>query len=417
MTINRRKFMTYSAGTLGALALSNNILSAAELNKLQEETDTPQNILVILQLSGGNDGLSTVVPYADDAYGRARSSTRIAPSQVLKIDNYRGLHPNLKGLHDLYGSGKLAIIEGTGYPDPVRSHFKSLDIWHAGNSRGRNAGYGWVGQTIDKSYPDIRDPNVVVHIGNKTPFSLNAAIHKPVAFTTPAAYRWIGAEKDAATLQKSAPLCEHEKQSGTPKSASGRDRALARLRRILHEAQASSSQIRQVAKNYSPKAKYPRSGLSASLATVAALITGGMSTRIYSLEMTGFDTHTNHRNKHDRLMTQLDGALSAFQKDLQAHGKSGSVTTMLFSEFGRRVQENGSQGLDHGVAGPMFLLGDKVKGGLHGKHPSLTKLDKGDLIHTTDFRQVYASLIDNWIGGNHAQVLGKNYKSLPLFQS
>ncbi len=417
MTINRRKFMTYGAGTLGALALSNNLLSAADLRKIQDEARPPQNILVILQLSGGNDGLSTVVPYADDAYGRARRSTRISPSQILKIDDYRGLHPNLKGLHDLFGAGKLAIVEGVGYPDPVRSHFKSLDIWHAGNARGRNVGHGWVGQTMDNSYPDLRDPNAIVHIGKKTPFALNGSIHKPVAFTTPAAYRWIGAEKDATALQESAPLCEHEKRSGTTTSASGRDRALARLRRILHEAQASSSQIRQVAKNYSPKAKYPRSGLSASLATVAALITGGMSTRIYSLELTGFDTHTNHRNRHDRLMTQLGGALSAFQKDLQAHGKSTSVTTMLFSEFGRRVQENGSQGLDHGVAGPMFLLGDKVKGGLYGKHPSLTKLDKGDLIHTTDFRQVYASLIDNWIGGNHAQVLGKKYERLPLFRT
>ena len=243
-----------------------------------------------------------------------------------------------------------------------------------------------------------------------------ARIHRPVAFTTPAAYRWIGAEKDMAALQKSAPLCEHE---GNPDGgkAPGRDRALARLRRVLHEAQASSELVRKATASYKPKAKYPRSGLSVSLATVAALISGGLSTRVYSVELSGFDTHTTHLNRHTRLMSELGDAVHAFQQDLKALGVARRVTTLIFSEFGRRVKENASQGLDHGVAGPLFVVGEQVKGGLYGKHPSLTTLDAGDLIHTTDFRRVYATLIDDWMGGQHKGILNGSWKTLPLFKS
>ena len=164
---------------------------------------------MLLQLSGGNDGLSTIVPYADDAYGRSRSTTRIPDTEVLRIDDYRGFHPRLGGFRKLWDAGNLAVVEGAGYPDPNRSHFKSLDIWHAASARGRSAGYGWIGRLADVALRAATDPNLVIHVGQRTPFSLHAAVHRPVAFTTPQAYRWIGAEREVEALERAAPICEH----------------------------------------------------------------------------------------------------------------------------------------------------------------------------------------------------------------
>ncbi len=384
-------------------------------------------ILVVLQLSGGNDGLSTVVPFGDDAYGRARQATRIAAGDVLKIDDYLGLHPNLKGLRKLLEDGKLAIVQGVGYPNPTRSHFQAMDVWHAADRNGRKARHGWLGRLADTAFRGSEDPNLVIHIGNRIPFSLEAAEKRPIAFTAPQAYRWVGAPNEEAVLEKAAPLCEdcemHAKgeahapahDPSDPKHK-GRDAALERMRKVLHEAQESSEDVRTAARTYEPKVAYPASPLSGSLATVAALITGGLKTRIYSVETGGFDTHTGQRPRHDRLMNDVDSALTAFVRDLEARKLSDRVTVLAFSEFGRRVQENGSQGTDHGVAGPMFLAGAGVKGGLHGKHPSLVDLDAGDLKHTTDFRSVYASVVGDWFGADPKEVLGGDYKKLELLR-
>ncbi len=386
-------------------------------------------ILVMIQLSGGNDGLSTVVPFGDDVYGRSRSQTRIPAADVLKIDGYVGLHPRLAAWRKLLDEGRLAIVQGTGYPNPNRSHFKSMDIWHAADARGRRAGYGWLGRLADVAFAGATDPNLVVHIGNNVPFALEASVHRAIAFTAPEAYKWIGAPSEALALEQAAPLCECEKEPGpdaAPDSGadagrgagagpkSGRDAALARLRKVLHEAQDSSEQVRAAARAYAPKVKYPPSRLAGSLATVAALIAGGLPTRVYSVETGGFDTHTGQRARHDRLMTDIDGAVSAFLGDLEAMGHAKRVCVVAFSEFGRRVKENGSGGTDHGVAGPMFLFGPSVNGGLHGRHPSLSDLDAGDLKHTVDFRDVYATLIDDWFGADHREVLGAKYKKLAL---
>jgi uncharacterized protein (DUF1501 family) len=316
----------------------------------------------------------------------------------------------------LWEAGELAVVQGAGYPQPNRSHFESMDIWHAADQRGRRMGYGWIGRLADAAFGGSEDPNLVVHIGNRLPFSLHSAGHPAVAFSTPAAYKWVGAREDALALEAAAPVCEHEKDPGVapPALTLGRDRALSRLRRILHEAQHSSEAVRRCTADYRPQAKYAADGLSASLATVAALITGGLSTRIYSVETGGFDTHVNQRGSHDNLMGRLSEGLSAFLTDLKVQGCTDRVCLMAFSEFGRRVQENGSGGTDHGVAGPMFVLGLKVKGGLHGRHPSLTELEKGDLVHTVDFRQVYATLIDRWMGADHREVLGATFEPVPF---
>ncbi len=371
-------------------------------------------VLVILQLAGGNDGLNTVVPFTNDAYGKARRRLRIDPKDILRIDDHIGLHPGLGGLKSLWDDGDLAIVQGVGYPNPNRSHFKSFDVWHAASARGRSVGTGWVGRLCDHAFADVPDPNLVVHIGNRTPFSLYSTAHPPVAFSTPQAYRWIGSDREASALEAAAPDRMPPEVKGMSPPASGRDRALADLRRALRDAQASSETVRKAAARFRPKAPYPNSKLAASLATVSALITGGLSTRVYSVEAGGFDTHANQKQRHDNLMKQLGEGLSAFMKDLAAHGTAKRVTVFVFSEFGRRVAENASGGTDHGTAGPSFVVGPNVKGGLYGKYPSLTDLDKGDLKYEVDFRSIYATLIDRCIGADHAPVLGKRWGLLPV---
>ena len=408
----RREFIRGAAGSalffLGADPLSSLLARGPGLDN--------DGILVLLQLSGGNDGLSTVIPYGDPAYARNRRRTRVQEQEMIQLDAHVALHPNLKGFGKLFKEGHLAVVQGIGYPNPNRSHFKSLDIWHAASPRGRSEGTGWIGRFVDTAFAGSDDPNLVIHVGNRIPFSLTAAVHRPVAFTTPEAYRWTGTTREEMALAAAAPICEHEASPATrvERPSKGRDRALERMRKVLREAQASSQTVREAAARYRPKVEFPRSPIATNLATVAALISGGLGTRVYSVEMGGFDTHVNQKGRHDNLMNQLDGALTAFYRDLEKRGLADRVCIFAFSEFGRRVRENGSGGTDHGVAGQAFLIGGRVKGGLHGRYPSLTELQKGDLVHTVDFRSVYATIIDRHFGADHKVVLGRRWKMLPL---
>ena len=414
----RREFLGTGAAGLG-LFFFGGALQARPSRRGLGGMAGSERILVLLQLSGGNDGLSMIVPHGDDAYGRARTATRVPLEAVLKIDQHVGFHPELGALQKLYGDGRLAIVQGAGYPSPTRSHFKSLDVWHAADTRGRLAGHGWIGRLADTTWTDVQDPTLVCHIGNRIPFSLAAAVHRPVAFTVPEAYRWVGADPEVAALREAAPICEKETEPALPESEGkhlGRDRALSRLRSLLQEAHDSSQAVRDAAAAFKPRAKWPGNRLATSLATVCALATGGIGTRVYSVETGGFDTHNGQRARHDRLMNELGTAIGAFWEEMEVRGLADRVTLVAFSEFGRRVKENGSQGTDHGTAAPVLVLGGGVQGGLFGTHPSLTDLDgNGDLVHTVDFRRVYAAVIDDWFGGRHQEVLGATYERLPLF--
>ncbi len=421
MQLTRREFLGKTAAGMSAYCFAASPVAGAMREEIGGAAKEDDRVLVLLELMGGNDGLSTIVPYGHDAYGQNRSRTRIEAKDLLKLNHALGFHPAMTGLKELYDQSNLAIVQGVGYPNPDRSHFKSMDIWHAADMRGRDAGYGWIGRLADVAFQGSQDPNLVVHIGTKVPFSLTAAVHRPIAFNTPESYRWVGAKREvealeaAALCEKEAPIVPESPTAGGPNE--GRDRALSRLRKTLLEAQRSSREVRDAASRYVPRAPYPATPLSGSLATVSALITGGLSTRIYSVQTAGFDTHVNQKATHDRLIADLSASVSAFFKDLDHYKVSDRVVVVAYSEFGRRLAENGSFGTDHGVAGPLFVMGRPVSGGFHSKHPSMTKLDNGDLVHTIDFRQVYASLIDDWIGGNHPSILGQEWKKPRLFQN
>ncbi len=394
MTLSRRTFLRVAAGVGSAFAAGD--LAAATFGSASFANDG--KVLLLLQLSGGNDGLSTVVPYADEAYHRLRKATRIEPSSVLKLDDATGLHPNLKGLKKLYDGGRAAVVRGVGYPDPNRSHFESYEIWHTADLRGRAVDTGWIGRYADGLPDAVAGPTSTVHVGKTAPYSMTAKRRPPAVFETPDSYRWLGGAAETAALNDASD------DELAPRA--GRDRALGKIRRTLLEAQASSAAVRAAAARYKAQATYPRTGLAGALHTTAALVKAGLGVKVFSLETGGFDTHVNQRPRHDQLMTQLDEGLTAFYADLAAQKLDGRVTTLVYSEFGRRAAENGSAGTDHGSASCLFVVGGEVKGGLYGRNPDLVDLERGDPRFTTDFRSVYATLLQGVLGTEPQHVLG-----------
>lgn len=315
--------------------------------------------LVLLELAGGNDGLSTLVPHGDDAYLAARSATRIDPKTLLRLDDYRGLHPAATSLRDLWDRGELAIVEGVGYPSPHRSHFLAREVWGTGSEHGRAAGDGWLGKLL--AHIDPRQSAPAVHFGDHLPEALRS---------TPGDRAWLRPDPQA-------------------------------------DLQGTSTRP-------APGVAYPDCQVGATLRATAALLRSAAPPRVVSLTVPGFDTHADQREAHDRLWLAVDRSIGAFLRDLRGTSLGPRTLLMVFSEFGRSLAENPGRGTDHGSAAPVFLCGEPVRGGLFGKHPSLSGLAGCDLMHTTDFRQVYATLLQHWFGVDSALVLPGGWPRLPF---
>jgi len=358
-----------------------------------------ERTLVLVEFKGGNDGLSTIVPFGDDVYHQVRKRTRIEPKQVHRIDEYRGFAPGLKALSRRYATGKVAVIQGVGYPNPNLSHFKSLEIWHTADLRGRAGNDGWVGRLSAETWPDRDLPERTIHIGPEAPYSLASSTHPPVAFHSPDTYRWLGDRDAEATLD-----------DGGEDSGSS---VLDRLRGVMRDARSSSERILSVVRRYETKVDYPGADPGDALRNAAALIHSKLGCRVISIRVGGFDTHANQVFDHPDRMRKVDAALDAFLTDLQRSEAGKKTLVLAYSEFGRRVRENGSGGTDHGKAGVMFAMGEPVKGGLYGKYPSLTDLDDSDLRFNVDFRRVYASAI-RYMGGQDEVVLGQRFEPLKI---
>ncbi len=400
----RREFLTQGLGLVGVGAALPNFLIQTALAGPKARSD--ESILVVVQLSGGHDGLSAVVPYSNDHYANNRQETRITANEVLKIDDEIGLHPNLAGFKDLLDQGAFAAVQGVGYPNANRSHFKSMDIWHSADNSGQAVSYGWLGRYCDHAFKGNRDAKLAIALGgNKSPRAIFGKEHPGIKFQRADLYRYQPESKDPrlGTLYRKLNKMTQAKGSA--------NKNLEFVTGTTLNATSSSDEILKLAGKRTSEVTYPTGGLATSLQTVAALIAGGLSTRVYYVFQGGFDTHRGQRARHDQLMTELGGAIAAFQKDLAGQGNSERVLTMSFSEFGRRAKENGSQGTDHGKAGPMFLIGPGVKAGIHGELPSLADadLDRGDLKHTVDFRSVYATVLEKWLGCPSEPVLGADF--------
>ena len=389
-------------------------------------------ILIVLQMAGGNDGLNTLVPFGNDHYARSRARLRISPREVLKLNDNVGFHPGLAGLKSLYDQGWLSIIQGVGYPNPNRSHFRSTEIWQTASEAGRFERYGWLGRYFDNACTGC-EPTVGVSIGRQMPQAFAARRPTGVSLDNPQNYRFISSDHPAADETESSEeafrkmaqpgdgMIELEKadlNSGStigavPGAVQHAGSALEFLERTALDAQVSSDKIREVSRKVENQAVYPAGQLGNSLKLVARLIGGGLSTRVFYVSQGGYDTHSNQTGAHDRLLRELGDSVKAFVDDLKAQGNLDRVLLMTFSEFGRRVAENASGGTDHGAGSLMFMAGSKIKAGLLGKYPSLAPGDlvNGDLDHHVDFRSVYAGILERWLKTPPAPILGRPFKT------
>jgi uncharacterized protein (DUF1501 family) len=360
-------------------------------------------ILVIFEMSGGNDGLNTLVPYTDDAYYRLRPSIGIRPDKLRKIDDRWGFNAGMAGFERLYKDGKLAVVHGCGYEGPSFSHFTSMAYWH---TAAPNSGeeYGWVGRLADSMDPD-NQPNLVVNIDEHQSLAVNSRNHTPVVFDDPDNFVRRG-------FYQEKPILAMMGEGSADNNESRRY-----LLNVARGARDASSLVRDAWSRYKTPVDYGIINLD--LMKVAALIDAGMPTRLYycGYRHNAFDTHVHQADLHKRLLTYVSDAVAGFFRDMERIGKADQVTMLIFSEFGRRVPENTSLGTDHGTAGLMFVVGKPVKGGHYGTPPSLTQLDAGDnLVHTTDFRRVYATAVDGWLGyRDTSQLLNGRFEAFPMF--
>jgi uncharacterized protein (DUF1501 family) len=385
---------------------------------VQQPSGKDGKVLVVVQLAGGNDGLNTVVPFADDAYYRARPGIRLDPKSLHKLNDKTGLHPNLRPLMDLYERGSMSIVQAVGYPNPNRSHFRATDIWESAQPEREQPGSGWLGRYFDNACSGA-DPHAGINIGDTLPLAMQGERVTPLSFERPESYRYKG--PDRARFEQlnelkvgAGAVGRADAKSPGKKAQTTEASQLDFLHRTAMDAQLSSDDILRVTQNHRTGADYPRGELGEGLRLVAGMIGGGLTTRVYYVHLGGFDTHANERGRHDRLMESFASAVSAFWADLKAQRNDERVLMMTFSEFGRRVAQNASRVTDHAPAAPMFLFGPRVKGGIVGDNPSLTDLDNGDVKHQVDFRSVYATVLQSWLDTPSKPVLGQQFKLLPL---
>lgn len=389
---------------------------------VQPVTGKDGPILVVLQLAGGNDGLNTLVPFADDAYHRARPKLAKSEKQILKLSDYCGLNASMPWLASQFHEGDLAIVQGVGYPNPNRSHFVSTSIWETADPANRS-NTGWLGRYFDNACQGA-DPTVGISFNKTQPESFGALKNPGICLSSPELYRWIHGDNGSSAEEFFAELNRPDKEDlpvegssiampagGKPGGVRGESN-LEFLERVALDAQISSAKILEIAAKHKTRIPYDGTPLARSLNLVARMIAGKLPTRVFYVSHGGFDTHNNQGNTHDRLLGQLDSALKSFMADLKEQGSADRVVVMTFSEFGRRVGENASGGTDHGQGSCLFTLGQPVKGGLYGKHPSLTELADGDLRFTTDFRGIYATVLEDWLKTPSKPVLNGGFAKL-----
>ena len=363
---------------------------------------TRQPILVVVELSGANDGLNTLVPYADDTYYRLRPRIGIRPDKVRKIDDRFGFNPSMSGFEQLFKDGKMAIVHGCGYAQPSFSHFTSAAYWH---TAAPNTGepYGWLGRVADAIDPQLT-PNFLVNIDERQSLAVRSARHVPVVFDDPERFARKG-------LRQSRPLLDNAV------AADAGSASRKYLDEVAQSARQASHLVRTAWEGYKTPIDYGI--ISLDLPKVASMIHAGLPTRLFyvSYRHNAFDTHVQQAEQHGRLLSYVSDAIAGFIKDMQRIGRADDVSVLVFSEFGRRAAENTSLGTDHGTANHMYVIGNRVRGGHYGEIPSLTDLDEGgNLKFSTDFRRVYASVIEGWLGhADSKSLLSGSFDTFPLF--
>ncbi len=408
MSVSRRRFIRDSAATVAVSFavppwLAKMVWAEGSGDAFAQTAAGRSRALVVIQLTGGNDGLNTVIPYADATYHSARPLIGIKDTDALHLTDFVGLNPAMKGMKGLYDAGRLAIVQGVGYPNPNRSHFRSMEIWQTAEPD-KMGTEGWVGRYLDAIAQGRTSPLTGINIGNESSEALQSAHAAVPSIQGLANFGVVFPHSPEGDARANALKKIQYADTSTPYGA-----LFAQTARETYE---SADRIRAGIQNYHSTVAYPASNFGRGMQQIAELISANLGTRVYYITLGSFDTHAAQTRRQPLLLQDLSDTLAAFQQDLAQMGQDDNVLTLAFSEFGRRVHENANQGTDHGTASEMFVVGKPVKGGLYGAYPSLTNLDQGDLKFTTDFRAVYGTVIDRWLGANSALVLGQQFEDL-----
>lgn len=404
--MKRRKFLLATASGLAVVASTDHVLARAlSQTPLPGLPGSANRCLVLINLYGGNDGLNCVVPHGDDRYYRVRPNLAIDRNDVLAIDSRVGLNPGMRSLKALYDKGMVAIVQGVGYPNPDHSHFRSTEIWQTAAPE-RYEHTGWLGRYFDEA--GLPQDNLFkgVAVSRVLPEVLVSNRTDIPAIPGLGAYSLL-ADRDAAARQ----AFSHQARDRSLPFASP---YLAHIMEIEADAQRSSEELPRLVSGYTAKASYPATGLGRSLALAAQIVGSNLGTKVIYVEHGSFDTHVSQTKTQNALLSQFSDAIAAFYEDLAAHGDARRVLTVTFSEFGRRIEENGNRGTDHGEASPLFLIGGGVKGGLYGAAPDLSATNMGNVRFTVDFRSIYATVLERWLGRPAAGVLGGEFRQLPV---
>ena len=413
MLVTRRQFIKSGVILLPAITFLPGLFRRGVIAPPQPAAVSPTGrILVVVQQAGGNDGLNTVIPYGDGRYYDLRPNIAIPQQEVLTINNEVSFHPNLPKFKAIWDAGKMAIVEGVGYPNPSYSHFQSMDIWRFADPEGKSVKQGWLGKYLEMLGSGNTFGGIAVGgMGGRLPPEL----YSP---------------RVAVPIVESVQLYQFQSDSRYPTAAAARKEALvsmyslqknAAYRDLLNgtfdAANASSAAIVQADKFYNPSVVYPDTSLGRGLKIIAEAIIGDLGVKIGHVTIGGWDTHASQKPDHVRLLRTMSEAIAAFYEDLKAHGKDENVVIMTWSEFGRRAKSNASDGTDHGTAVPIFFIGTPVKGGFYGERPNLGNLSSDNLRYTIDFRSVYATVLERWFDAPSNDILGGQFETLPVFNT
>lgn len=396
MVIKRRDFLQ-----VGSLATASffvpKFLKAFESSKV---VPPGNKVVVILQLSGGNDGLNTVVPVRNDIYYKQRPKLGIEKTKALSLTDEVGLHPGLTAFADAYHDGSLGILNSVGYPNPDRSHFRSMDIWHTASASNEYLTSGWIGRYLDAQCNGCGKPTHAIEIDDVLSLALKGENANGLAFKDPK--RLFGTSNEKFFKDISSQHNDHHDE-----------KPVDYLYKTMAETLSSADYIFKQSQTNPSKANYPNTNLGKDLKTIASLIFSDINTKVYYVSLGSFDTHINQQPQQDRLFKEMNDAVAAFIKDLKANKRYNDVLFFTFSEFGRRVSQNASAGTDHGTANNMFLISGGLKGkGILNAMPDLSDLEEGDLKYKVDFKNVYATVLNKWLGADDEKILGKKFDRL-----
>lgn len=367
--------------------------------------DQSHRRLVVIQLAGGNDGLNTVIPFKNDIYYKVRPTIAIPESDILKLDDEQGFHPIMTGFKELYDNGEIAVLNSVGYPNPNRSHFRSMDIWNTGSASDRYWNSGWLGRYLDdyavktKGYKNYH----AIEAGNSLSLALKGHTYNGMAFeSVDALFR----NTQNTTLQKLHNMRHALEHANTEAEY---------LYKTMGDTFSCAEYLHETTKVFQTNISYPGNKLSRRLKTIADLINSGIDTTVFYAKSGGFDTHANQVGSHKQRLNQVTKSINAFVKDLKQANTWDNTLIMVFSEFGRRVAENGSKGTDHGTAGNLFLIGRNLsQPGIYNAAPDLLNLRRGDLKHEIDFRRVYAEILQKWLNTDSKKILGEEFQKLNI---